>query len=143
MMQIHHCLAMRRNEADRRVAARRLDCPFVFHRDGEPLGNENVRPRYYEALEACGFPTGRAGFTLYDTKKTAMGVMVDAGLTVEEIMAFSGHKNRAMVERYIVRNAERQARSVDKRDEYLRNRLAEQTPADAERLTVFPGVSKG
>jgi hypothetical protein len=70
---------------------------------------------------------------MYDTKKTAMGVMVDAGLTVEEIMAFSGHRNRTQVERYIVRNAERQAKSVDRRDEYLTKRLSEKKADDSER----------
>jgi hypothetical protein len=45
------------------------------------------------------------------------------------------------VERYVIRNAERQARSVDKRDEYLRSRLAEQKSTNAEQVAVFPKVS--
>jgi integrase len=111
---------------DRRLE-RRLDfCPFIFHRHGVPLKERRVRPAFYAALALCKIPTGRAnGFVPYDTKKTSMGLMVDAGLTVEEIMAFSGHKNRAMVERYIVRNADRQARAVEKRDAYLTERLAD------------------
>lgn len=126
---------------ERRLARRRLDCPFIFHRDGQPLDDETERPYYYEALKACGFPTGRAGFTLYDTKKTAMGIMVDAGLTVEEIMAFSGHRSRAMVERYVVRNAERQAKSVDKRDAYLKKVLSQKKQGgDSERVAVFPSI---
>lgn len=127
---------------DRRLA-RRLDCPFIFHRDGDPLDDENVRPYYYEALEACGVPIGRAGFTLYDTKKTAMGLMVDAGLTVEEIMAFSGHRSRAMVERYVVRNADRQAKSVDKRDAYLEEVLSQKEQGgDSERIAPVLTISR-
>ena len=123
---------------DRRLAARRPDCPFIFHRGGEPMDDASERPLFYEALKACGFSTGQAaGFTLYDTKKTAMGLMVDAGLSVEEIMAFSGHKDRKMVERYIVRNAARQGRSVDKRDAYLEQVLAESQGADAESSAVL------
>jgi integrase len=110
---------------DRRIAARRPGVPYIFHLRGEMATEKNIRPYFYAALEAKEIPTKRAGFTMYDTKKTAMGVMVDAGLTVEEIMAFSGHRNRAMVERYIVRNAERQASSVDRRDEYLARRLSD------------------
>lgn len=56
---------------ERRLAVRRLDCPFIFHRDGKPLDKEHVRSVFYAALEACGLPTGRKeGFTLYDTTKT-------------------------------------------------------------------------
>jgi integrase len=129
---------------ERRVAARRLDCPFIFHREGEPMDDENVRPFFYEALEAAEIPTGRAGFTLYDTKKTAMGVMVDAGLSVEEIMAFSGHRDRAMVERYVVRNADRQAKSVARRDAFLRKALSQKKRgSDSERVAVFPRVRSG
>lgn len=128
---------------DRRLAARRLDCPFIFHRNGQPLDDENVRPYFYEALEACEIPTGRKGFTLYDTKKAAMGLMVDAGLTVEEIMAFSGHRSRAMVERYVVRNADRQAKSVDKRDAYLEGVLSQKEQGgDSERIAPVLTISR-
>jgi integrase len=126
---------------DRRIAARRPGIPFIFHIRGGMADEKTVRPLYYAALAAKGFPTGRAGFTLYDCKKTAMGLMVDAGLTVEEIMAFSGHRNRAMVERYIVRNAERQAKSVERRDEYLTKRLSEKKADESERTAEILSFS--
>ncbi len=69
-----------------------------------------------------------------------MGVMVDAGLTVEEIMAFSGHRNRQMVERYIVRNADRQAKSVEKRDAYLEQLLAENQEGAGEKGAESPTI---
>ncbi len=118
---------------DRRIAARRPGVPFIFHLNGGPANERTIRPFFYAALEAKAIPTKRAGFTMYDCKKTAMGVMVDAGLTVEEIMAFSGHRNRAMVERYIVRKADRQEKSVEKRDEYLSKRLSEKRAEEASR----------
>jgi hypothetical protein len=61
---------------------------------------------------------------------------------VEEIMAFSGHRNRAMVERYIVRNADRQAKSVDRRDEYLVRRLSKKNAEDSQRISEVRTISR-
>jgi hypothetical protein len=59
-------------------------------------------------------------------------------------MAFSGHRSRVMVERYVVRNADRQAKRVDKRDAYLSEVLSQKEQGgDSERVAVFPNVSKG
>ena len=62
--------------------------------------------------------------------------------SAQTIMSFSGHKNRAMVEVYILRNAARQARSVDKRDEYLERYLAERKSDDAERIAPALTISR-
>ena len=99
---------------------------------------------FYGALKARGFATGRkSGFTLYDTKKTAAGLLVDSGLTAEEAMAFSGHKTASMLERYIVRNADRHRASLEKRDRCLAERLAEKKADVAERVVDFPEQSEG
>jgi integrase len=127
---------------DRRIAARRPGVPYIFHFRGGVATEKSIRRYFYAALEAKEIPTKRAGFTMYDTKKTAMGVMVDAGLTVEEIMAFSGHRNRAMVERYIVRNADRQAKSVDRRDDYLVKRLAQKKAESSRRISEVRTISR-
>lgn len=128
---------------ERRLAARRLGCPFIFHQDGEALDERRVRRAFYEALEACGLPTGRKGFTLYDTKKTAAGLLIDSGLSEHEAMHFSGHATASMFDRYIVKSSARHRENVKKRDLYLERRLAEKQPADAERVAVFPKVSGG
>ncbi|MDQ5871811.1 MAG: tyrosine-type recombinase/integrase [Acidobacteriota bacterium] len=113
-----------RRVIERRLAARRLDCPFIFHRRGRPLGAKQVRPAFYAALEACGLEPGRAGYTLYDTKKTAAGLLIDSGLTEREAMHFSGHATTSMFDRYIVKSADRHREQVRKRDAYLERRLA-------------------
>jgi hypothetical protein len=109
---------------ERRLAARRLDCPFIFHRNGGVLSAKRVRPFFYAALKTCGFEAGRAGFTLYDTKKTAAGLLIDPGLTEREAMHVSGHKTPSMFDRYIVKSADRHREQVRKRDAYLQLRLA-------------------
>jgi hypothetical protein len=82
---------------------------------------------FYRALEACGFDSGRSGFTLYDTKKTAAGLLIDSGLTEREPMHFSGHKTPSMFDRYIVKSPDRHREQVRKRDAYLEKRFAEKT----------------
>lgn len=131
-----------RRVIERRLAARRPGCPFLFHRAGAVLGEDRVRAIFYTALEKVELPAGRAGFTLYDTKKTAAGLLVDSGLSEAEAMAFSGHRTASMFERYVIRNADRHRESVRRRDAYLEKRLSEKKTPDSERIAVFPSVSK-
>jgi integrase len=131
-----------RRVIERRLAARRLDCPFIFHRRGRPLGAKQVRPAFYAALEACGLKSGRKGFVLYDTKKTAAGLLIDAGLSQREAMHFSGHATENMFDRYVIKSADRHRESVRKRDAYLEKRLADKPLADADRVAVFLKVSE-
>ncbi len=56
---------------------------------------------------------------LYDTKKTAVGLLLDASLSDAEAMDFSGHKTASMLQRYRTKTAKRHGASVRKRDEYL------------------------
>jgi hypothetical protein len=133
-----------RDVFERRLAARRPGCPFVFHAGGRELNEEKVRELFYAALDANELPTGRAGFTLYDTKKTAAGLLVDSGLSEAEAMAFSGHRTPSMFQRYVIRNSDRHRESVRRRDAYLKERLSQKkTGGDSERIAKFPSVSEG
>ncbi len=112
---------------ERRQAARRLGCPFIFHVSGEALDRGTraarvVRRHFYRALKACELPVGKGGFTLYDTKRTAIGALFDAGLTEAEVQAFSGHKTSVMVQRYHLKSAERHRAAIRKRDDYFEKR---------------------
>jgi integrase len=103
----------------------RLSCPFVFSHRGRQHRQDRDRRVFFEALRACGLGTGKVGgFTLYDIKKTAIGLMLDSGLSDVEAMDFSGHKTTAMLHRYRNKTRERHAASVRKRDEYLAKKLA-------------------
>lgn len=132
-----------RRVIERRIARRRLDCPFIFHRDGQQLDARRVRRVFYEALEACELPTGRAGFLLYDTKKTAAGVLIDAGLSEREAMHFSGHKTASMFDRYVIKSSERHRANVRQRDQYLAERLGEKQASVGERDANLPKVFDG
>jgi integrase len=119
-----------RKVIERRIARRRLDCPFIFHDgEGQALDARRVRKVFYRALTACGLPTGKAGYTLYDTKKTAVGLLLDAGLSDAEAMDFSGHRTASMLQRYRTKTAKRHGASVRKRDEYLASLGVADSPA--------------
>jgi integrase len=101
------------------------------------LVSARTRRVFYAALSACGLPIGRKGFVLYDTKKTAAGLLIDSGLSEREAMHFSGHKTPSMFDRYVIKSAKRHGESVRRRDEYLERRLANRNP-EAETID-FPG----
>lgn len=123
---------------ERRIARRRLDCPCIFHDgQGKALRAKNVGKAFYAALTACELPTGKAGYTLYDTKKTATGLLLDAGLPDAEAMGFSGHRTASMLHRYRTKTVKRHGASVRKRNAYLAKLLADKTPPVADSLLNF------
>jgi hypothetical protein len=126
-----------RRVIERRLASRRLDCPFIFQHRGRELKQDRTRRIFYAALKACELASGREGFTLYDTKKTAAGLLIDSGLSERDAMNFSGHKTPSMFDRYVIKFSERHRKNVRQRDAYLKKRLAETPLPNAEKLVDF------
>jgi integrase len=79
---------------ERRLAARRLDCPLIFHRRGRPIGD--IRKRWRSACAAGGV----TGKLLCDLRRTAIRNMVRAGVDPAVNMKISGHRTRAVFDRY-------------------------------------------
>ena len=83
---------------ERRLGARRLDCPLIFHRGGRPMGD--FRKTW---ATACGLALteergGKAITRLlplpYDLRRTAVRNMVRAGVAEHVAMSISGHRTR-------------------------------------------------
>jgi integrase len=92
---------------ERRLAARRLACDLIFHRDGHPVGD--FRKAWASACIAAGLgrnvtdengKTHYEGKLLYDLRRTAVRNMVRAGVPERVAMEISGHRTRAIFDRY-------------------------------------------
>ena len=88
---------------ERRRQARRMECPYVFHRDGVKIATATWQRHWTKARKAAGLPIA----LLHDTRRTAARNLIRAGVPERIAMQFTGHKTRAVFDRYNI---------VDERD---------------------------
>ena len=83
----------------------RLDSALAEGGTGEGQGERRTDsvPRWTLVASATtrpGVATGKAGFCLYDTKKTARASCSTPGISDAEAMDFSGHRTASMLHHY-------------------------------------------
>jgi integrase len=78
----------------RRLVSRRLDCQFIFHRQGKPMGA--FRKAWANACKKAGV----SGNLFHDLRRTAVRNMIRAGIDQTIAMAISGHRTDAVFKRY-------------------------------------------
>jgi integrase len=109
----------------RRLLARRLDTPLVFHRaGGRPVSD--WRKTWWRATRAAGLP----GKLFHDLRRTVARNLVRSGVPERVAMAIIGHKTRSMLDRYNI-VSEHDLRSATQR-------LADYVSASPATSTVIP-----
>lgn len=106
-----------RSIIQRRIAARRLDSPLIFHRRGKPVGD--FRKVWKKACEAVGLVAGKEGYTPYDCRRTAVRNLIRAGVEESVAMKISGHRTRSMLDRYNITSDEDIQEAMVKVTEYV------------------------
>ena len=104
---------------ERARAARRLDCPYVFHRGGEPLrlrgGTSPLRRAWAKACKDAGF----AGHVLHCLRRSGVRNMIQAGVDPLTAMAQSGHRTMSMLSRYAIVTVDDLRRAMERTDAFV------------------------
>ena len=79
---------------ERRIAARRLDCRYIFHRNGRMMGT------FYKRWRRACTEIGISGKVPYDLRRTAARNMLRAAVPEAVVMSIAGWKTRSMMDRY-------------------------------------------
>ena len=109
---------------ERRLAARRLDCPFVFHRHGKPIAS------FRKAFKAAAKEAGLDGLVPHDMRRSAVRNFRRAGLSENEGMKLSGHETDSIYRRYDIISDDDLTESM--------NRVQEHLKKEAENRKVVP-----
>jgi integrase len=97
----------------RRLSARRLDCPLMFHRHGKPMGA--FRKAWTNACQKVGV----SGLLFHDLRRTAVRNMIRAGIDKTVAKKISGHRTDAVFDRYNITSDEDIRDAMQKNEVYV------------------------
>jgi integrase len=95
---------------------RRADAPFVFHDDGKPIGD--FRKAWRNACKTAVL----SGLLVHDLRRSGVRNAIRGGTPEHIVMAQSGHKTRAMLQRYDIVSEADLAAAAERTDAYVQRR---------------------
>ena len=101
-----------RSIIDRRMRTRQFGCDLIFHRNGEVVGT------FYKRWKKACLVAGVAGKIPYDLRRTAIRNTIRAGVPERVAMSISGHKTRAVFDRYNIVSEDDLREAVNKTSDY-------------------------
>lgn len=118
----------------RRIDARRLDCPLIFHRtsrgkQGRPV--KDFRLQWRAALKEAGLAPG---LLPYDLRRTAVRNMIRGGTSETVAMKISGHRTRSTFDRYNITTVEDIRAAVGRTAAYVQG-----LPTETSTVRLQPG----
>jgi len=93
---------------------------LVFHRDGKPI-HRDFRRAWRTACIAAGVP----GLHFHDFRRSAVRNLTRSGVPETVAMKFTGHRSRAIFNRYNITDEADQRQALTAVEAYMRRDLAE------------------
>jgi len=99
---------------ERRRAKRRIDCEFVFHRDGRPI------KFFRDGFKTAAKKIGATGTMPHDMRRSAVRNFRRSGLSEQEELMLSGHETPSIYRRYSIISEEDLIESMKRVEEHLK-----------------------
>lgn len=126
-------------EIIRTADAKRADgCPYIFHRDGAPIGDFSRAWRTAcRELDAERKAKGQAPLLVHDLRRSRIRHLIRSGVSQTVAMRISGHKTTATFARYNITSAEDLEHALNLSQAYdaAKARAPERPPAQILKLS--------